>query len=86
MSWAYSFYTNQNNVVRFKEIRAVYIRKQYQKKQTITWVVQLVVDIAYRGKGIASRILQSIWGFSDDFAWGLATTNPCTIKALENAT
>ena len=65
---------------------AIYIRKQYQKKQTITWVVQLVVDIAYRGKGIASRILQSIWGFSDDFAWGLATTNSCTIKALENAT
>ncbi len=33
-----------------------------------------------------SQLLQSIWGFSNDFAWGLATTNPCTIKALENAT
>ena len=22
-------------------------------------------------------MLQSIWGFSNGFAWGLATTNPC---------
>lgn len=65
---------------------AIYIRKKYSHDHIITWVVQLVVDIDYRGKGIASKLLQSIWGFSDDYAWGLATTNPCTIKALENAT
>lgn len=28
----------------------------------------------------------TIWGFSDDYAWGLATTNPCTVKTLESAT
>ena len=65
---------------------AVYIRKKYSNNRIITWVVQLVVALDYRGNGIASRLLQSIWGFSDDYAWGLATTNPCTIKALENAT
>ena len=65
---------------------AIYIRKKYSNDHTITWVVQLVVDSDHRGNGIASRLLQSIWGFSNDFAWGLATTNPCTIKALENAT
>ena len=65
---------------------AIYIRKRYSGERTITWVVQLVVDTEYRGNGVASRLLQSIWGFSNDYAWGLATTNPCTIKALENAT
>ena len=65
---------------------AIYIRKKYSNDHSITWVVQLVVDSDHRGNGIASRLLQSIWGFSNDFAWGLATTNPSTIKALENAT
>ncbi len=33
-----------------------------------------------------STLLHSIWGFSDDFAWGLASANPCTVKTLESAT
>ena len=65
---------------------AVYIRKKYSRCRVITWVVQLVVDKEYRGHGIAGRLLQSIWGFSNDYAWGLATTNPLTIKTLEAAT
>ena len=52
----------------------------------MTWVLQLVVDTNYRRQGIASTLLRSIWGFSDDYAWGLATTNPCTVKTLESAT
>ena len=66
--------------------QAVYIRKKYNDIGTVTWVLQLVVSEKHRKKGIGSRLLYSIWGMSDDFAWGLATANPCTVKALENAT
>ena len=65
---------------------ALYIRKVYKPYGTMTWVVQLVVDKDYRRRGIASRLLRSIWGFSDDFAWGLASANPCTVKTLESVT
>ena len=65
---------------------AIYIRKRYEPYGMITWVVQLVVDSEYRRKGIASTLLRSIWGLSDDFAWGLASANPCTVKTLESAT
>ena len=65
---------------------AIYIRKQYEDYGTMTWVLQLVVDQEYRRQGIASTLLRSIWGFSDDFAWGLASANPCTVRTLESAT
>jgi len=66
--------------------QAVYIRRKYKDIGTMTWVMQLVVDADYREHGIGSTLLRSIWGFSNDFAWGLATANPCTVKALESAT
>lgn len=68
--------------------QAFYLRKDYtaQGYGVITWVLQLVVNEKYRCRGIASTLLRSIWGFSDDYAWGLATTNPCTVKTLESAT
>lgn len=66
--------------------QAFYIRKKYEGYGIITWVLQLVVDKNYRKRGIASTLLRSIWGFSDDYAWGLATANPCTVKTLESAT
>ena len=72
---------DNNNIIG----QAFYIRKQYDGL-IMTWIVQLVVDEKYRRKGIASTLLRSIWGFSDDFAWGLATANPCTIRTLESAT
>ena len=65
---------------------AIYIRKKYEPYGTMTWVLQLVVDEKYRRRKIASTLLRSIWGFSDDFAWGLASANPCTVKTLESAT
>lgn len=52
----------------------------------ISWVIQLVVHKNYRGELIGKKLLLSIWGFSNDCAWGLATTNPLTIKTLESAT
>ena len=50
------------------------------------WVIQLVVKKDFRRQQIAKKLLFSIWGFSNDYAWGLATTNPLTIKTLEAAT
>lgn len=52
----------------------------------LTWVIQLVVHKQYRKRGIGKKLLFSVWGFSNDYAWGLATTNPITIKTLEAAT
>ena len=66
--------------------QAFYLRKKYEDIGIMTWIVQLVVDSKYRRRGIASTLLRSIWGFSDDYAWGLATANPCTVKTLESAT
>ena len=66
--------------------QAIYIRKHYASIGTMTWVLQLVVADHYRRFGIGSTLLYSIWGMSNDFAWGLATANPCTVKALEGAT
>ncbi len=52
----------------------------------ISLITQLVVHTDYRRQGIATRILNSIWGFSDHFAWGLATASPFAVRALEKAT
>lgn len=51
----------------------------------ISWVTQLVVHTEHQRQGIATRLLQSAWAFSDDFAWGLASANPFAIRALETA-
>lgn len=53
---------------------------------TMSWVTQLVVHADYRKRGIARRLLFSIWAFSNHFAWGLVTSSPYTVRALEKAT
>jgi 2-polyprenyl-3-methyl-5-hydroxy-6-metoxy-1,4-benzoquinol methylase/GNAT superfamily N-acetyltransferase len=65
--------------------QAFYIREKLEEG-IYTWVLQLVVHEDYRNRGIAGRLLHSIWGFSNDCAWGLATTNPYTVKTLERTT
>jgi SAM-dependent methyltransferase/GNAT superfamily N-acetyltransferase len=65
--------------------QAYYIKKQLANGMGV-WVTQLVVHSDYRKIGIAKTLLHSIWGFSDYTAWGLATANPLTIKALESVT
>ena len=65
---------------------AFYTRKANEKKQTTNLIIQLVVDKNTRREKIASRLMQSIWGFTDDFAWGIITPNPCTVKTLESVT
>ncbi len=66
--------------------QAFFLKKQVEDGKICTWVTQLLVNKYYRSKGIATRLLHSAWGFSDYFAWGLATANALTIKTLESAT
>lgn len=65
---------------------AFYIKRKGEKTKNIIWILQLVVAKQFRGNGIGSKLLHSIWGLSDCYAWGLFTSNPMTIKALERAT
>ena len=66
--------------------QAIYLRKHYSRIGTMTWVLQLVVKKEYRRQKIGQRLLHSIWGFSNDVAWGLATANPYTVQTLEAVT
>lgn len=66
---------------------AVYFRGYInEKKDIISWVASLVVSKKYRKQGIATKMLQAVWTFSTDYAWGLATPNPMTVYTLEKAT
>ncbi len=64
---------------------AIYVNKNTVRGK-VAIVVQLVVHNEYRRKGIGSALLYSIWGFSNYYAWGIVTSNPCTVKTLEKAT
>ena len=65
--------------------QAFYIRKDNEYGKS-SWVTQLVVHSDFRRRKIAKTLLVSIWGFSSDYMWGLATSNALTIKTLEAAT
>lgn len=52
----------------------------------ISWVTQLVVHEDYRHKDIAKSLLHSIWGFTDNYAWGIVSANPYAVRALEKTT
>jgi len=56
------------------------------KSKIISWVTQLVVHENYRQRGIARTLLFSFWGFSNYYAWGILSSNPYAIRALESAT
>lgn len=65
---------------------AFYMNRTIMRNKKIIWILQLVVDRKYRGQQIGTKLIHSIFGMSDSFAYGLFTSNPMTIKALENAT
>ncbi|WP_333804907.1 GNAT family N-acetyltransferase [Sulfurospirillum sp.] len=56
------------------------------KSKIISWVTQLVVHEKYREQGIAKNLLLSFWGLSNYYAWGILSSNPYAVKALESAT
>ena len=61
-------------------------RERETSRGRAAFVVQLVVDEAYRRRGIASTLLHAIWGFSDFYCWGIVTSNAFTVESLEAAT
>ena len=65
---------------------AIALRGLSGSNEKIIWITQFVIHEDYRNTGIGKRLLFSIWGFSDFFAWGLVTANPYAIRALEKAT
>lgn len=66
--------------------QAFFLKKRIKDKGDCTWVTQLVVHNKYRNRKIGSKLLQSAWGFSNYYAWGLATANAITLKTLESVT
>ncbi len=63
-----------------------YVRRHIQNRGYVTWIMQLVVKKSFRGHSIGTKLMHSIWQLSDSYAWGLYTSNPMTIRSLENAT
>jgi SAM-dependent methyltransferase/GNAT superfamily N-acetyltransferase len=61
-------------------------KNKSRKKNLIAWITQLVVHEDYRKHGIGKKLLFSFWGFSNYFAWGIMSSNPYAIRALEKAT
>jgi hypothetical protein len=51
----------------------------------IVWVTQLVVHADFRDKKIATQLLSSLHFDWQDAAWGIVTTNPYALRALESA-
>jgi GNAT superfamily N-acetyltransferase len=49
------------------------------------WVTQLVVRKDMRSKGIATELFAKVWT-KDNIAWGLVTSHPHAVRALERAT
>jgi len=71
-----------------KEIigQVFYVRRKGEKTNYVTWILQLVIKRSYRGQNIGSNLMRSIWQLSNSYAWGLYTSNPMTIKTLEEVT
>jgi 2-polyprenyl-3-methyl-5-hydroxy-6-metoxy-1,4-benzoquinol methylase/GNAT superfamily N-acetyltransferase len=65
---------------------AIALRAILHSHGTVSWVTQFVVHTDYQNNGIGSHLLRHIWGMSNDYAWGLITSNPYAVRALEKAT
>lgn len=64
----------------------VAVRFELPGRGRVVWVSQLVVHRDHRNYGVGTKLLYSVWQFSDCYAWGLATANPRAVRALETAT
>ena len=61
-------------------------KNKKEKTNKISWITQLVVHEDYRRHGIGKKLVFSFWGFSNHYAWGILSSNPYAIRALEKAT
>ncbi len=64
---------------------AVAVKKEYEQKG-ISWVTQFVVHSDHQNRGVGKSLLYSLWGESQLDAWGIVTSNPYAIRALEKVT
>lgn len=62
------------------------VRVQIPDRGVVTWVTQLVVHADHRHRGVAKDLLLTFCGFSNHFGWGLVTSNPFAVRALERIT
>ncbi len=65
---------------------ALGVRTPVEDFGNVDWVTQLVVHTEHRHRGVATQLLFTFWGFSDHAAWGLVTSNPYAVRALERIT
>jgi 2-polyprenyl-3-methyl-5-hydroxy-6-metoxy-1,4-benzoquinol methylase len=65
---------------------AIAIHTQLPDRGNVAWITQFVVHKDHRNADVGKRLLFTIWGFSDYFAWGLLSANPYAVRALEKAT
>ncbi len=61
-------------------------KNKKEKTNKISWITQLVVHENYRRHGVGKKLVFSFWGFSNHYAWGIMSSNPYAIRALEKAT
>ncbi|MHB8967643.1 MAG: GNAT family N-acetyltransferase [Thermoleophilia bacterium] len=64
----------------------IVLRQRMLGGEIISWVTQLVVHEDYRHQGVGKSMLFSFWGMSSDYAWGILSSNPYAVRALEKAT
>ena len=64
---------------------AIAIKKEYEGKG-ISWITQFVVHSEHQNRGVGKNLLYSLWGESQLDAWGIVTSNPYAIRALEKVT
>lgn len=87
-----SWFDNQKSCLYYARIDgkligyAIAATLKEPRYKPIVWVTQLVVDEKYRHQGVAKRMLFSIWGMSSHYGWGIITSNPYAVRALERAT
>ena len=65
---------------------AIAVHVQLPGRGNVAWITQLVVHKEHRQVDVGKRLLFTVWGFSDYFAWGLLSANPYAVRALEKAT
>jgi SAM-dependent methyltransferase len=65
---------------------AIILQLEVERRGIVSWVTQFVVHADHRKRGVGKQLLFSAWTMSDHYAWGLLTSNPYAIRALEFAT
>lgn len=65
---------------------AIVLQARIDKFGIVSWVTQFVVHREHRNRGVGQKLLFAAWGISDHVAWGITTSNPYAVRALEKAT